>query len=132
MRRVTPTALKGLRLKLLELKAELLREGDIEIEPGRIDAAAVGTDEDAQPLTEMSQTIASSRNRSRAGVMRLVTAALARLDATPDTFGLCTACEEPISTKRLQLLPYVELCVACQTERDPTRGLRRASITDYK
>src|SRR5215831_4412872 len=110
------------REKLEALRAELLREGDIEIEPGRTDAAAVGTDEDAQPLAEMSQTIASSRNKTRTAVVRLVNAALARIEDEPDMFGLCVECEEPISAKRLDLMPYVELCVECQQARDAPRG----------
>lgn len=129
---MTPALRKRYKQKLLELKDELLREGDLEIEPGRVDAAAVGTDEDAQPLTEMSQTIASSRNRERTVVMRRVTIALARLENDPDAYGLCTECEEPISAKRLELLPYVELCVECQRTRDVPRGGARKSITDYK
>ena len=120
------------RQKLLDLKAELLRDGDLEIEPGRIDAAAVGTDEDAQPLTEMSQTIASSRNRSRTVVLRLVTAALRRVEDAPDAFGLCVECEEPISSKRLELMPYAELCVECQQTRDAPRGGPRRNLTDFR
>jgi DnaK suppressor protein len=120
------------RQKLLDLKAELLRDGDLEIEPGRTDAAAVGTDEDAQPLTEMSQTIASSRNRSRTVVLRLVTAALRRVDDAPDAFGLCVECEEPISSKRLELMPYAELCVECQQTRDAPRGGTRRNLTDFR
>jgi DnaK suppressor protein len=121
-----------LRQKLLQLRADLLAGGDIAIEPGRADAAAVGTDEDAQPLAEMSQTIASSRNRERTVVMRLVAAALKRLEDDPESFGLCVECEEPITAKRLELRPYVELCVECQQARDPARGGTRKSLTDYR
>jgi DnaK suppressor protein len=121
------------RKRLLELKAEILAEGDVEIEPGRQDANAVGSDEDAQPLAEMSQAIASSRNRNRSGVLARVVAALARLDADPDSFGLCTECEEPISGKRLDLMPYVELCVECQQAKDGDRskGSRR-HLRDFR
>jgi DnaK suppressor protein len=129
---MTSAELRRCREKLLAIKDDLLRAGDIEIEPGRTDAAAVGTDEDAQPLTEMSQTIASNRNRSRAVVMRLVTVALTRLDADPDSFGLCIECEEPISVKRVEILPYVELCVECQQARDAPRGRSRRNLTDFR
>src|SRR6516162_7936871 len=98
---MTPAARARFRQKLLDLKAELLAEGDISIEPGRADAAAVGTDEDAQPLSEMSQTIASSRNRERTVILRHVAAAMRRLEEEPESFGLCVECEEPISDKRL-------------------------------
>jgi DnaK suppressor protein len=129
---MTPAQCARYRQKLLDLRTELLRDGDIAIEPGRVDAAAIGTDEDAQPLAEMSQTIASSRNRSRTVVMRLVTAALARLDDEPEAVGLCVECEEPISPKRLELMPYADLCVECQQLRDAPRGGARKSITDYR
>jgi DnaK suppressor protein len=121
------------RQRLLELKAEIIAEGDIEIEPGREDPAAVGSDEDAQPLTEMSQTIASSRNRNRSGVLKRVVAALARLDGDPEMFGLCTECEEPISAKRLELMPYVELCVECQQAEDGKRPVGgRRHLRDFR
>jgi RNA polymerase-binding transcription factor len=129
---MTPAARARFRKRLIDLKGELVDEGDVAIEPGRIDAAAVGTDEDAQPLAEMSQTIASSRNRERTGVLRLVTAALRRLDEAPEAFGLCSECEEPISEKRLELRPYVELCVECQQSRDAPRGGSRKSLTDWR
>ena len=129
---MTPAARARFRQRLLDLKTELLAEGDVAIEPGRTDAAAIGTDEDAQPLAEMSQTIASSRNRERTVVLRLVTMALRRLEEGPEAFGLCVECDEPISEKRLELRPYVELCVECQQSRDAPRGGSRKSLTDYR
>ena len=128
-----PAALKRYRQKLLDLKAEIVAGGDIEIEPGRKDPAAVGSDEDEQPLNEMSQAIASSRNRNRSHVLERVVAALTRLDGDPEMFGLCTECEEPISGKRLDLMPYVELCVECQQAKDGDRskGSRR-HLRDFR
>ena len=126
-------ALKRYRTKLVDLKAEIIAEGDFEIEPGRKDPTAVGSDEDEQPLAEMSQTIASSRNRTRTEALARIAAAVARLDDDPDAFGLCTECDEPISEKRLQLMPYVELCVECQQLQDAARktGGRR-HLRDFK
>lgn len=128
-----PAVLKRYRQKLLDLKAEIIAEGDIEIEPGRKDPAAVGSDEDEQPLAEMSQTIASSRNRSRSDVLIRVGAALTRIDGDPESFGLCSECEEPISEKRLQLMPYVELCVECQQAKDgPSKSGPRRHLRDFR
>jgi DnaK suppressor protein len=126
-------ALKNYREKLLALRAEILAEGDLEIEPGRKDPAAVGSDEDEQPLVEMSQTIASSRNRARSAVLARVSAALARLEEGPQSFGLCTECEEPITEKRLQLMPYVDLCVECQQAADGPRSKGpRKHLRDFR
>ena len=77
----------------------------------------------------MSQSIASSRNRNRAGVLARVLAALARLDDDPDSFGNCAECEEPIAAKRLELMPYVELCVECQQAKDGPRSQAGAATS---
>jgi DnaK suppressor protein len=130
---MTPAARERFRKLLLDLKQEILAEGDIEIEPGRQDATAVGSDEDAQPLAEMSQAIASSRNRNRSGILGRVVAALARLDADPEMFGLCTECEEPIAPKRLELMPYAELCTECQQSADgPRQTGGRRHLRDFR
>jgi len=34
------------------------------------------------------------------------------------SYGLCLACEDPISEKRLQAVPWAELCLACQGRAD--------------
>ena len=118
--------------RLHELRAEILAEGDVAIEPVRKDEAGVSGDEDGQPLAEMSQVIASKRNRERTGVLARVNQALARIDNDPDLFGLCRECEEPIG-KRLQVVPYVEFCVECQQASDgaQTTG-RRRHLLDFK
>jgi DnaK suppressor protein len=126
-------ALKKYREKLLALRAEILAEGDLEIEPGRKDPAAVGSDEDAQPLVEMSQTIASSRNRTRSTVLARVGTALTRIEEDPESFGRCSECEEPITEKRMQLMPYVDLCVECQQVADgPLRKGPRKHLRDFR
>jgi DnaK suppressor protein len=121
------------RQRLKDLKAEILAEGDVALEPGRKDAADVGTDEDAQPLGEMSQAIASGRNKNRAAVLERVVAALKRIEDDPEMFGLCLDCEEPIAAKRLELLPYVELCVECQQAADGPKGpTGRRHLRDFR
>jgi len=119
--------------QLLALKTEILAAGDIAPEAAREDPTKVGNDEDAQPLAEMSQSIASARNRNRTGVLARVVAALARLEDDAETFGLCLECEEPIPAKRLDLMPYVELCVDCQQAQDgPAKKGGRRHLTDYR
>lgn len=124
--------LARLRKALVEMRADIVREGDIEIEPVRRDPGDVGGDEDEQPLAEMSQVIASKRNRARKETLGRIDAALRRLETDPDMVGLCTECEEPIG-KRLVLVPYAELCVGCQQLADgATKPRGRRNLLDFK
>jgi DnaK suppressor protein len=126
------TYLARQRERLLALRAEILGQGDVAIEPARNDAAQVGGDEDAQALSEMNQVIASRRNRVRTVALGRIQAAPTRLDDTPSEFGLCSECGEPIG-KRLELLPYVELCVECQQARDGSpKGPSRRHLRDFR
>lgn len=126
-----PRDVDRLKEKLLALKAEIIAEGDLNIEPAGKDPTEV-TDEDAQPLAEMNQIIASKRNRARTEVLARVVRALERIAAAPDDFGLCSECEEPIG-KRLEAMPYVELCVECQQEKDgAAKAGRRRHLTDFR
>jgi DnaK suppressor protein len=120
--------------RLRALKAELLQEGDDPIEPVRDEAAVTSRpDEDAQPLAEMSQVIASSRNRARTATVQRVLAALARLEQDPESFGLCQECGEEIPAGRLKLMPYVELCVECQQAHDaPNAPSGRRHLRDFR
>jgi DnaK suppressor protein len=130
---VNAVTLQRHREKLLELKAEILTAGDIAPESAREDPTAVGNDEDAQPLAEMSQAIASSRNKNRSGVLARVLAALARIEEDAGSFGLCVECDEPIAPKRLELMPYVELCVECQQVKDgPRQSGGRKHLRDFR
>jgi DnaK suppressor protein len=127
-----PKSLAKHRERLLALRAEIVSQGDVAIEPSRSDPTAVGADDDEQALSEMHQVNASRRNRVRTGDLGRIQAALKRLDENPDEFGLCTECGEPIG-KRLELLPFVELCVECQQARDgnPKGGPRR-HLRDFR
>jgi DnaK suppressor protein len=123
-----------LRQLLLERREALLREGDIELpkEAGDDDTARK-PDEDAAPLAEMSQIIASKRNRTRTRQLEQIVAALARIEEDPDGIGCCDGCGDEIPIRRLELMPWVRLCIACQElrERDETTAGGRKHITDY-
>jgi DnaK suppressor protein len=127
-----PATLERLRKRLLEMRAEILGEGDVAIEPARTDPTAVGGEDEAQALAEMNQVIASKRNRERTTALGRIQAALKRLDEAPDDFGLCAECGDPIG-KRLEVMPYVELCVECQHARDGSpKGLGRRHLRDFR
>jgi DnaK suppressor protein len=117
---------------VLEARLEALREeGDLDIEPARKDPVGQ-PDEDEAPLTEMMQSIASSRNRERALRMRQIAKALNKLRSTPEDFGLCERCEEEIAPKRLELVPWATACVRCQSAGEEPRSRGRKHLSDYE
>lgn len=60
---------------------------------------------------------------------RRVQQALGRMEN--GVYGLCLACEDPISEKRLQALPWAELCLGCQERADQVAaGVLRGGSDD--
>lgn len=121
------------RRRLLDLRAQTLAAGDIAVEPVMRDAITK-PDEDEAPLAEMSQVIASNRNRERGAALQAIDDALRRMADDPEGFGACESCDEPIPEARLLLLPHVRLCAECQAdeEQTKTRTPGRRHLTDYR
>ncbi|MFN7135435.1 MAG: TraR/DksA family transcriptional regulator [Myxococcales bacterium] len=118
---------------LEELRTELTKKGTTRIEPNRNSEAEVGGDEDEQPLNEMLQSIASSRNRNSAMLLGLIARALKKLKDEPDEYGVCEECGEDIGSGRLKAMPYAPLCVSCQGKKDAPKGSpTRRKLTDYR
>jgi DnaK suppressor protein len=129
---VTPAQRKKLEARLRELFAELTQKTPARIEPNRTEARD-SSDEDEQPLNEMMQSIASSRNKNAGNVLLMVQRALHKIAETPDEYGLCEECEEEIAFPRLNAMPYVQLCIECQGEKDSPKGPpTRRKLTDYR
>jgi DnaK suppressor protein len=116
--------------RLHALRDEIVNAGDEhvaeEIDPAR------KVDEDAAPHDEMSRVIASNRNRARTEELREIEAALRRIADDPDDFGICETCSEPIPAKRLELVPWVRLCIECQQAQEDDRPVGRKHITDFR
>jgi DnaK suppressor protein len=53
-----------------------------------------------------------NRNTIDMKLLREISDALHRMDQ--DTYGICMECEEPISAKRLDAVPWARYCVTCQ------------------
>lgn len=131
---VNPNDVETFKALLVRRRAELLAEGDVELVPENAgDDTARKVDEDAAPLAEMNQVIASKRNLERTRQLEAISEALDLIAEDPDDYGQCEDCSEPIKRRRLELMPWVTLCIRCaeQHERAAASG-RRRHITDYK
>jgi DnaK suppressor protein len=117
--------------RLLEsMRAQILSQ-----QPNRADPVREGNemaDEDVQPLTEMSQSIASARNAKNAVLLQQIEAALDKLDREPDEFGRCEECDEMIGERRLEKMPWALFCIRCQSAREGGGSSTRKSLTDYR
>jgi DnaK suppressor protein len=60
--------------------------------------------------------------------LRNVRAALARIDE--GTFGVCLHCEEDISIKRLNAVPWAPYCIQCQEIADKSQEEGTESLDD--
>lgn len=129
---MTPVELAAVRDSLLRLRDELAAEGSVPVRVEDAEPVASKVDEDAAPYTEMNQAIASARNRERTERAARIDDALRRLGDDPDGYGICRVCEDYIDPRRLVLVPFAELCVACQAAEEPKGAHTRKKVTDYR
>jgi DnaK suppressor protein len=91
---------------------------------------AIIIEKSADELDEIEGAVAREiaiRNLDReSGLLREIRSALRRIDA--GTFGMCLHCEEEISRRRLEAVPWARLCLQCQEAAD--RGDYRVLETE--
>ena len=97
--------------KLTELTPKLRRRDGITIEktPDALDEVQLAAEREL-----------ATRNLEReTNLLRDVRAALRRVEE--GNYGTCLDCEEEISLKRLNAVPWATLCIACQEQDDRRR-----------
>jgi DnaK suppressor protein len=118
---VASTATKGLTKaqigKLRKQLEEKAQEIKASLDVSRGGKARIG--EQTQNLEDLSvqaheEWLYLSRNSIDVALLREVEAALERIDDAE--YGECLECEEPISGKRLDAIPWARYCISCQEE----------------
>jgi DnaK suppressor protein len=100
--------IKGCR-RVLEAKRGELLSSHYKIE----DIAVERVPDSMEELTlEIERNMAVQALDRKAALLGQVTAALERIAG--GKYGVCLACHEPISPKRLAALPWAALCLECQ------------------
>ena len=84
------------------------KRADIHIEPT--------ADSLDQTQSAAQRDLAVSLLNRETKTYRRVERALQRIE--DGTYGVCLACDEPISAKRLQAVPWAEFCIGCQSRLD--------------
>lgn len=70
-----------------------------------------------------------NRNTIDMKLLREIADALERIEN--GTYGVCLECEEPISTKRLEAVPWARYCVKCQ-EHIAARAALGEPVDEYE
>lgn len=106
--------LENFKRKLLEMRRDLLGQ----VEKKKIYSKEMGEDgipDSGDVATySYSKEVLMGLGENERTKLRLVEEALAKIDE--GIYGVCERCEESIPVKRLDLLPFTQYCVQCQSE----------------
>src|SRR6516165_10722714 len=98
---------------MLEKKADEVRRSMSAQKAAQVVARLdVPSDEGDLSQQHHEEWIFLNRNTIDMKLLREVGSALRRIET--DNYGVCAECEEPISTKRLDAVPWARYCVTCQ------------------
>jgi DnaK suppressor protein len=99
--------------KILEKKAEEVRSSMSAQKAAQVVSRIdVPSDEGDLSQHHHEEWIFLNRNTLDVKLLREIGDALHRIDI--GQYGVCPECEEPISAKRLDAVPWARYCVACQ------------------
>jgi DnaK suppressor protein len=99
--------------KILEEKAEEVRNSMSAQKAAQVVARLdVPSDEGDLSQQHHEEWIFLNRNTIDMKLLREIADALHRIDV--ESYGICMECEEPISSKRLDAVPWARYCVTCQ------------------
>ena len=116
--------------KVLEVKAEEVRSSMSAQKAAQVVARLdVPSDEGDLSQQHHEEWIFLNRNTIDMKLLREVSDALHRIDH--DHYGICLECDEPISFKRLEAVPWARYCVTCQ-ERIAARIADGEVIDEYQ
>jgi len=99
--------------KILEKKAEEVRRSMAAQKAAQlVSRLDVPSDEGDLSQQHHEEWIFLNRNTIDVKHLREINDALHRIDT--EMYGICMECEEPISAKRLDAVPWAKYCVTCQ------------------
>src|SRR5215469_11827883 len=101
--------------RILEKKADEVRSSMSAQKAAQV-VARLDVPSDEGDLSQQSheEWIFLNRNTIDMKLLREISGALRRIET--DQYGICPECEEPISAKRLDAVPWARYCVTCQEQ----------------
>lgn len=114
---IDPELLEEIKTELLRKKHELGSNVSAELDDMR--EAAEG-----HHLADMDDLGGDAHDEeTQFKILEIESAEIGQIDMaleriTQGTFGLCEACEKPITADRLRALPFTNLCIACKRQQE--------------
>ena len=116
--------------KILEKKAEEVRRSMSAQKAAQVVARLdIPSDEGDLSQQHHEEWIFLNRNSIDMKLLREISGALHRIDG--GMYGICMECEQPISSKRLDAVPWARYCVSCQ-ERIAARIEAGEEVDEYQ
>jgi DnaK suppressor protein len=116
--------------KMLEKKADEVRRSMSAQKAAQVVSRLdVPSDEGDLSQQHHEEWIFLNRNTIDIKLLREIADALERIEH--GTYGVCLECEEPISAKRLEAVPWARYCVTCQ-ERIAARAALGEPMDEYE
>jgi DnaK suppressor protein len=116
--------------KMLEKKAEEVRRSMSAQKAAQVVSRLdIPSDEGDLSQQHHEEWIFLNRNTIDMKLLREVSDALVRIEQ--GSYGVCLECEEPISAKRLEALPWARYCVSCQ-ERIAARAALGEPVDEFQ
>lgn len=112
---MTPNHQQTLKQVLTAKRAELAAE--IQAIRERLEIDAIG-DEMERLMSRTEREMAVEQAEQRTALLREVEDALRRIQ--DGTYGICSRCGGRIRVKRLVVMPWADLCLACQEKEEQT------------
>lgn len=120
---MTRKNLKKFEKLLLSEKERILKQlgftGNILLQPQKElggDLSSYSTHPGDQGADTHQREIASALTTQESRTLRAVEDALKKI--ADGSYGRCEKCSQEISRQRLEVVPYVRLCIACKKEED--------------
>ena len=114
---LNPAQIEQLRSELLTQQqelTELLHDAEDATKPVTLDQQSVGRVSRIDAIQQQQMAIANQQQAG--GILQRIELALQRIDE--GSYGDCLECGEPIAFARLQVQPFANLCIGCQSARE--------------
>ena len=116
--------------KMLEKKAEEVRRSMSAQKAAQVVSRLdIPSDEGDLSQQHHEEWIFLNRNTIDMKLLREISDALVRIEH--GNYGVCLECEEPISAKRLEAVPWARYCVTCQ-EKIAARAALGEPVGEYE